>query len=369
MKFLAEPEFRHGSAARAGLLLVNLGSPAAATPAALRTYLAEFLSDPRVVEIPQPWWWLILHGFILRLRPARSAEKYASVWTPGGAPLLVHTRRQAQLLAGLVGERLKRGGFPPGEVVTRFAMRYGEPGIASGIAELRAAGCDRLLIVPLYPQYAASTTGSVSDAVSEALRRHRFVPALRQAAPFHDDAGYILALARRVNAFWERHGQPEHLLLSFHGLPKFSLDRGDPYHCHCHKTARLLVRELGLKEGQWTLAFQSRFGRAEWLQPYTTEVLRELGKKRLKRLDVFCPGFVADCLETLEEIALEGRQVFLDAGGGEFQYIPALNDLPEWIAALGEIAWRELGGWLEKPPAESEREASRARALSLGAKQ
>ncbi len=369
MKYLAEPEYRHGSVARIGLLLVNLGTPTAPTAAAVRSYLAEFLSDPRVVEIPQPWWWLILHGIILRVRPAKSARKYASVWTPSGAPLVVHTKRQTQLLAGLLGERLKREGLPPDIVQTRFAMRYGEPGIGEGIAQLRAAGCDRLLVLPLYPQYAASTTGSVFDAVSAALNTRRFVPALRQAAPFHDHAGYILALARRVNAHWERHGQPEHLLLSFHGLPKFSLDRGDPYHCHCHKTARLLARELGLKDGQWTLAFQSRFGRAEWLQPYTAEVLRGLGKKGVKRLDVFCPGFVADCLETLEEIALEGRRSFLDAGGGELQYIPALNDLPEWIKALGEIAWGELSGWLDTPPDEAAREASRARAKSLGAQQ
>ncbi len=369
LSYLAEQQYRHGELNRIGVLLVNLGSPSAPTAAALRRYLAQFLSDPRVIEIPQPWWWLILHGLILRVRPTKSAQKYATVWTPAGAPLIVQSQRQALLFTGLLGERLKREGLPADLVLTRVAMRYGEPSIAEGLAGLRAGGCDRLLVLPLYPQYAASTTGSVSDAVGEALRRHRFVPAWRMARPFHDDAGYILALARRVNAYWERHGQPEHLLLSFHGLPKFSLDRGDPYHCHCHKTARLLTRELGLKDGQWTLTFQSRFGRAEWLQPYTAEVLRDLGKKRLKRLDVFCPGFVADCLETLEEIAMEGRQTFLDAGGGEFHYIPALNDLPEWIAALGGIAWRELAGWLDKPMPQSEREASRARALSLGAKQ
>ena len=369
MKYSSEPEYRHGSTTRIGLLLVNLGTPAAPTATAVRQYLAEFLSDPRVIEIPQPWWWLILHGIILRFRPARSAEKYASIWTTGGAPLLVHTKRQAQLLTGFLGERLKRAGLPADLVLTRVAMRYGEPNIAGAIAELRTAGCDRLLVLPLYPQYAASTTGSVLDAVSAALRSRRFVPALRAARPFHDHPAYILALARRVNAHWERRGRPDHLLLSFHGLPKFSLDRGDPYHCHCHKTARLLARELGLKEEQWTLAFQSRFGRAEWLKPYTFEVLKDLGKKRTPRLDVFCPGFTADCLETLEEIAIEGRRVFLDAGGADLQYIPALNDLPEWIAALGEIAWEELGGWLTATGDGADREASRARAKALGAAQ
>lgn len=369
MTYLPEPPFRHGSVARIGLLLVNLGSPSAPTAQAVRRYLAQFLSDSRVIEIPQPWWWFILHGIILRLRPAKSAQKYAKVWTAGGAPLIVLTQVQAQLLTGLLGERLKREGLPADQVQIRVAMRYGEPNLAQGIAQLRAAGCDRLLVLPLYPQYAASTTGSVSDAVGESLRQHRLVPAWRLAAPFHDDKNYILALAKRINTYWEKHGQPDHLLLSFHGLPRFSLDRGDPYHCHCHKTARLLARELGLKAGQWTLAFQSRFGRAEWLQPYTAQVLRDLGKKGVKRLDVFCPGFVADCLETLEEIAMEGRQTFLDAGGAEFHYIPALNDLPEWISALGEIVWRELGGWLDQPATESDREASRARALNLGAKQ
>lgn len=369
MRYCEEPQHRHGELARVGVLLVNLGSPAEATPAAVRRYLAQFLSDQRVVEIPRPLWWLILHGLILRLRPAKSAKKYQSIWTPQGAPLLGHTRRQTQLLTGFLGERLKRQGLPADLVRVAMAMRYGEPNIAGRVAELRAAGCERMLVLPLYPQYAASTTGSVFDAVTEALQKRRFVPAVRSAPPFHDDAGYILALARRVNAYWEKHGQPDHLVLSFHGLPRYTLDRGDPYFCHCQKTGRLLARELGYREGQWTLAFQSRFGRAEWLQPYAAEVLSDLGRKHTGRVDVFCPGFVADCLETLEEIAMEGRQIFLDAGGRELHYIPALNDLPEWIAALGAIVWRELGGWLDAVPDAATLEASKAKARSLGAKE
>jgi len=362
LRYLEEPQHRHGEASRIGVLLVNLGSPAAATAPAVRRYLAQFLSDPRVVEIPRALWWLILHGVILRVRPAASARKYQSIWTAQGAPLVLHTRRQTQLLAGWLGERMKREGLPADGAKLAFAMSYGEPDIAGRIAELRAAGCDRLLVLPLYPQYASSTTGSVFDAVTAVLRRRRFVPALRHAAPFYDDAGYVLALARRVNAYWEKHGQPDHLVLSFHGLPKYTLDRGDPYFCHCQKTGRLLARELGYREGQWTLAFQSRFGRAEWLKPYTAEVLRDLGRKHTGRVDVFCPGFVSDCLETLEEIAMEGRQIFLDAGGRELRYIPALNDLPEWIAALGAIVWRDLGGWLAAPADAAALEAGKMRA-------
>ena len=367
MPFTSEPEYQHGSPARVGVLVMNLGTPEAPTASAVRTYLAEFLKDPRVVEIPPAIWTPILHGVILRTRPAKSAKKYALVWTPDGSPLLLWSRRQAQVLQGMLGERCKAAGLPADHIRVELAMRYGKPSVAVAMAALKQAGCDRILVLPLYPQYAAATTASACDAVFGQLRRLRRQPAVRTVDCFHDDAGYILALAARINDYWIKHGRPDRLLLSFHGVPKFSLTKGDPYHCHCHKTARLLGVELGMKGVQMQVAFQSRFGRTEWLKPYTSVVLQELGAQKLKRVDVFCPGFVADCLETLEEIAIEGKREFVGAGGGELHYIPALNDHPMWYKALGELAWRQLSGWLDAPPSPQERARQLAQARQLGA--
>jgi ferrochelatase len=366
MGFLTEPKHEHGTPGKAGILLVNLGTPDAPTPRALKRYLNEFLSDPRVIEIPRLLWWAILHGIILRTRPPKSAEKYAAIWTEQGSPLKIHTEKQAKLLRGYLGERIRT----PHAV--EWAMRYGRPSIESSVLALREQGCDRILVLPLYPQYSASATASVFDAVSRILVRMRNLPALRFVKHFHDHPAYIAALARQVNDYWMAHGRPDKLVLSFHGLPRFTLDKGDPYFCECQKTGRLLAGELGLKEGGWLVAFQSRFGRARWLEPYTIDTMTQLGRQKTGRVDVFCPGFVADCLETLEEIAIENKSAYLSAGGKEFHHIPCLNERHEWIQALARIASDNLHGWAsteyDAVAARNAAEVSKARALSLGAK-
>ena len=364
---MPDAAFAHDRIPRVGVLIVNLGTPDAPTPSAVRKYLAQFLSDPRVVELPSFVWQPALHGVVLRTRPAKSAARYAAIWTRDGSPLAVHTNKQKVLLAGYLGQRLKALGFPADSAVVEQAMRYGNPPIGPAFERLRAADCDRILIMPLYPQYAASTTGSVLDAVAAHLTRVRRVPALRFVDSFHNDPGYIAALAAVVNDFWTRHGQPDHLVLSFHGLPRRSLARGDPYHCHCHATARLLARELGLESRQWTLAFQSRFGRGRWLEPYTSATLAKLGAARPRRVDVFAPGFVSDCLETLEELAIEGKRTFHAAGGGDYEVIPCLNEHTRWIAALADLVLANLQGWLAPPPDFNQREATLLRAKALGA--
>ncbi|HZQ61550.1 MAG TPA: ferrochelatase [Casimicrobiaceae bacterium] len=366
-RYSPEPPHDHTGIARIGVLLVNLGTPDAPTAPAVRRYLREFLTDPRVVEIPRAVWLPILHGVVLRTRPAQSARKYAAIWTKDGSPLLVHSLKQRSLLKGLVGERLKGLGLPGDLAEIEVGMRYGEPGIASALGRLRTAGCDRVLVVPLYPQYAASATASALDAVFATLRRMRRMPALRTLDAFHDDPGYIRALAQAVNDYWMRHGRPDQLVLSFHGVPRRTLGLGDPYFCQCQKTARLLVAELGLSAKQYVVSFQSRFGRAEWLQPYTAATAEALAKQGKRRIDVFCPGFVSDCLETLEEIGLEVKQTFLAAGGKEFHAIPCLNEQPLWIAALADLVLRHLEGWLAAPAEAGAREMTQARALAAGA--
>ena len=361
MPFRAEPAYAHGTPARTAILLVTLGTPAAPTAAAVRRYLKEFLSDPRVVEIPRPLWWLILNGIILNLRPARSAAKYAMIWAKGGSPLKLHTERQAKLLRGYLGAQ---GRSAP---LVDYAMRYGNPSIDSVLSRLKQQRCERILVLPLYPQYAASATASALDAVSAVLRRTRDIPELRMVKHFHDHPGYVAALAEGVRKHWAQHGKPDRLLMSFHGLPRYTLERGDPYHCECQKTARLLAGALALAPEQYQLSFQSRFGRAEWLQPYTAATLAQWGKQGLRRVDVVCPGFVADCLETLEEIGIEGKAEFLKAGGKEFHAIPCLNESDAWIQALAQIAQEHLQGWDRADASPDELEQSRRRALALGA--
>jgi protoporphyrin/coproporphyrin ferrochelatase len=360
VSFQPEPGHKHGNAARVGVLLVNLGTPDAPTPAALRRYLAEFLSDPRVVEIPKLAWWLILHGVILRVRPAKSALKYAAIWTPEGSPLAAWTAKQAKLLLGWLGQ----AGHP---VLVRHAMRYGQPSIAAGMDALRADGATRVLVLPLYPQYSAATSASVFDAVATWGQRARWVPELRFVQQYHDDAGYIGALAAQVSAHWQREGRGRMLVMSFHGVPERTLQLGDPYHCHCHKTARLLAERLSLRADEYRVTFQSRFGKAQWLQPYTEPTLQQLAREGLERVDVLCPGFVADCLETLEEIDQEAREAFVAAGGKQFHYIACLNDRHDWISALRDIALQHMQGWHTAAPAAAELQAQRERALQLGA--
>ncbi|MEO8754087.1 MAG: ferrochelatase [Casimicrobiaceae bacterium] len=369
MAHAPEPPFTHDRTPRIGILLTNLGTPDAPTPAAVRRYLAQFLADPRVIEIPRWAWKPILHGVILRVRPAQSARKYEAIWTKDGSPLLVHSTRQKTLLLGFLGQRLKAAGFPADLCPVEIGMRYGNPAIGAAIAKLRAAHCEKILVLPLFPQYSAAATASAFDAVAEHLMHVRRLPALRFVETFHADDGYIKALAQNVNDYWVRNGRPGKLVLSFHGVPRRTLEQGDPYHCYCHVTARLLVRELGLAPDMWTLSFQSRFGKAPWLSPYTADVLRALAKEGLQRVDVFCPGFVADCLETLEEIGIEGRAMYTAAGGREFHVIPCLNEHPRWIAALADLAFHNLEGWLAQPPDVDARGLTQVRAKALGAKQ
>jgi protoporphyrin/coproporphyrin ferrochelatase len=352
--------FTHGTPARSGVLLINLGTPDAPTPPAVRTYLREFLTDPRVVEIPRAAWLPILYGFVLTRRPKASAERYAMVWTKEGSPLKVHTERQTTLLRGYLGERIKA------PLIVEYAMRYGSPSIPDKLRALQAQNCTRVLLVPLYPQYAASTAATAFDVAFATWSDMRDQPAVRTIRSFHDDAGYIAALAQNIRDHWTASGRPDQLLMSFHGAPRFTLERGDPYHCECQKTGRLLAEALGLTPQQYQITFQSRFGRAEWLRPYTADVLETLGKQKTRRIDVVCPGFVADCLETLEEIAIEGKMIYTKAGGGEYHYIPCLNERPDWMHALTDLVLKNLLGWtLASKPEELE--ASRLRARALGA--
>ncbi|MBK6742068.1 MAG: ferrochelatase [Hydrogenophilales bacterium] len=338
--FLPEPAFKHDQPLRIGILLINLGTPEAPTAGAVRPYLKEFLSDRRVVEIPRAVWWPILNGVILNTRPKQSAEKYASIWQPEGSPLKMHTE---QLSRFLVEELRQRSPYP---LQVEYAMRYGQPNVAGALGRLKAQGCDRILVLPLYPQYAASSAGTALDAVFRILLHTRNVPDIRTVRHFHDHPGYIDALKQSIERYWAEHDRADILLMSFHGVPRYTLDKGDPYHCECHKTGRLLAEALNLKPEQYRLTFQSRFGKAEWLKPYTAATLEELGRAKTGRLDVICPGFVADCLETLEEIAMEGKATFLNAGGGDFRYIPALNSRPAWVSALADIVIEQLSGWL-----------------------
>ncbi len=360
MPFQPEPAYTHGQAARTAILLCNLGTPDAPTASALRRYLGEFLADHRVVEIPRAVWLPILHGIILRTRPAKSAAKYATVWTEDGSPLAVWTTKQATLLRGWLGEAGQN-------VLVRPAMRYGNPSIASQLDALKAEGATRILVLPLYPQYSGTTTASVFDAVYTWAARTRNVPELRFVNHYHDDAGYIDALASTVRAHWKHHGPPDKLVMSFHGVPERTLHLGDPYHCESHKTARLLAERLGLQKDDWQLTFQSRFGKAKWLEPYTEPTLIEMGKAGVGRVDVICPGFTGDCLETLEEINQEAREAFLHAGGKEFHYIPCLNDSPAWITALSAIAQQHMGGWPVQVSSDAALAAAKAHALAGGA--
>jgi ferrochelatase len=362
MPFSKEPPYAHGQAVKTAVLFCNLGTPDAPTPKAVRRYLAEFLSDHRVVEIPRLLWMLILHGIILRFRPAKSAAKYASVWTAEGSPLKIWTEKQAALLQS----QLTQLGH---HVVVRWAMRYGSTSIASQLDALKADGVTRVLVLPAYPQYSATTTASVFDAVYMWAQKTRSIPELRFVNHYHDDAKYIAALSSSVSSYWQAHGQPDKLVMSFHGVPERTLHLGDIYHCECFKTARLLAQSLGLSKDQYQVTFQSRLGRAKWLEPYTEPTLIAMGKAGVGRVDVICPGFTSDCLETLEEINMEAREAFLHAGGKAFHYITCLNDSPLAIDALAAVATQHLSGWdTQTAPDVATLAHSRSEALALGAK-
>jgi ferrochelatase len=360
--------YQHGSKEKLGILMVNLGSPDAPTPSAVRHYLAEFLWDPRVVEFPRLPWWLILHGIILRLRPRRSARAYKKVWSMEGSPLIATSKLQAQAIEKKIQERFR------GNVLVDLAMRYGNPSIKSGLEALRLAGARRLLILPLYPQYSATTTASVFDEVTNVLQSWRWLPDLRFINHYHDHPKYISALANSIRRHWAEHKRGQKLLFSFHGIPQRYFDQGDPYFCHCQKTARLVAEELELEHSEWQVVFQSRFGREPWLQPYCDKTLEQLPDNGVHSVDIICPGFSADCLETLEEINMENREIFLHAGGEEYSYIPALNASAEHIDVICEVLTAHMFGWPETMPnwdageRAVEEKHSRERALAMGAK-
>ncbi len=357
--FIGNKYYRHGRAQRTGVLITNLGTPDAPTPSALKRYLAEFLADPRVVEVSRPLWYVILHGIILRIRPRRSAKAYRAVWTDKGSPLLLHTIEQTEALR----EKLTRNGD---DIIVDFAMRYGSHNIGEKIQKMLDAGVTRLLILPLYPQYSASTSGSTFDAIANDFTHRRWLPELRFISHYHDNPDYIRACVEQIKRFQGTHGKADLLILSYHGVPLRYLHEGDPYFCECHKTSRLIAEALSLNESECITTFQSRFGREPWLQPYTDETLKQLPEKGVKSVQVFCPGFAADCLETLEEIAQENRHYFMNNGGEFFQYIPALNAEEHHINALANIIRDNLNGWPIKAVSTAEQYDL---AISMGAKQ
>lgn len=366
-RYEATPVYEHGLPESLGILLVNLGTPDAPTTQPVRRYLAQFLSDPRVVEYPRWLWRLILHGVILRVRPSRSAAAYAKIWTEHGSPLLLNSQDVAKGLAEKLSARLS------GAVHVELAMTYGKPSIDAALDKLHANYVRRILVLPMYPQYSGTTVASVFDAVTTALGKRRWVPEFRFINHYHDSKGYIAALAASIRDHWDRQGRGERLLFSFHGVPRQTLLDGDPYHCQCQKTARLVAALLELEDDAWLVSFQSRVGREEWLKPYTDETLEAWGKAGVGNIDVICPAFSVDCLETLEEIAIEGRAEFKEAGGQDLRYIPCLNAREDHIAFLSRLVEKNVGGWPEASPdwsaseAANDLEKSLRRARAMGA--
>ncbi|MDX1755003.1 MAG: ferrochelatase [Marinobacter sp.] len=361
MQYQGAEHYAHNQPDKVGVLITNLGTPDAPSRPALKRYLAEFLADPRVVEVPRLIWWLVLHGIILRIRPARSARAYQKVWRDDGSPLLVHTKAQSQAIQAALSERYGN------QMVVKFAMRYGNPSIPSALDAMQQEGVRRLLVLPLYPQYSASTSASTFDAIASDYTRRRWLPDFRFISHYPDFPPYIEAMATHIEQHWQQHGRHEKLILSYHGVPLKYLHRGDPYYCECHKTSRLLAERLGLSEDQYQTTFQSRFGREAWLQPYTDETLKSLAAGGTRSVDVFCPGFSADCLETIEEIDEENRGYFLAAGGTAFSYIPALNSTPVHIDALVQLIEQNLQGWPQSTADPKAAQRRQQRATALGA--
>jgi ferrochelatase len=368
MQYFGQPDFQHTEIPAVGVLLSNLGTPDAPDTPALRRYLREFLLDPRVIEMSRPLWWLILHLFILPFRPKKSAALYKKVWTPEGSPLLTISQRQAAAIEKALRAEI---GTP---VHVALGMRYGNPSVRSALRELAEKGCRRILVLPLYPQYAAVTSGSTFDGVAAELRAWRWVPELRILQHYHDEPGYIRALAATLREAWADGSQPDKLLFSFHGIPQRYFEAGDPYFCHCHKTARLVTEELGLPRDRYEISFQSLFGKEEWLKPYTDKTMQAMARAGVRSLDVICPGFSADCLETIEEIDEQNREIFLHAGGERYRYIPALNDRPDHVRFLTGLVIRNLHGWVGKDaeaakrdPEASARRAEARKAALVGA--
>lgn len=344
---------------RLGILLVNLGTPDSPEPADVRRFLAEFLWDPRVIEAPRWIWWLALHGVILRIRPTRSSHAYKQIWTESGSPLLLHSKALTQGIREKLSARL-------GDAVrVALGMTYGKPSIASAMQELKDQNVRRLLVLPLYPQYSATTTGSVFDRVSNVLQTWRWLPELRFITGYHEAPSYISAVAASIRQHWQHH-ERGHLLFSFHGIPRRYLLAGDPYHCQCLKTARLISEQLGLAAEDWSLGFQSQYGREEWLRPYTDELLIQHARQGRSSVTVACPGFATDCLETLEEIALRNRATFLANGGRSYTYVPALNAGDAHADLLCNLIEQNVQGW-PQPSMQSDPSLVKARAAKYGA--
>jgi protoporphyrin/coproporphyrin ferrochelatase len=358
-QYLGSPKFTHGQPQRLGVLLVNLGTPDAPSPAAVRRFLAEFLGDPRVVEAPRLLWRIVLHGFILRFRPRRSAHAYQQIWTERGSPLMFHTRDLAKRLQSSLATHFGNG------MSLALGMSYGNPSIPSALEQLRDQGATRIVVLPLYPQYSGTTTASVFDRVTSTLRRWRWVPEMRFIGQYHDDLHYIESLANSIEQHWRARGR-KHLLFSFHGIPKSYLLAGDPYHCQCLKTARLVAEQLKLNADEWSVSFQSQVGRAEWLRPYTDELLIRYAREGRREITVACPGFAIDCLETLEEIELRNRETFLANGGTSYDYVPALNSSDAQVELLTSLITQHVQGWPVDKLAAIDVESS-ARAVRAGA--
>lgn len=333
--------FDHNQPTKSGVLITNLGTPAAPTKLALKSYLKQFLADPRIVEIPRLLWWFILNGIILNIRPARSARAYTRVWTKQGSPLAVYTAEQAERLTAALSDTP--------QLVVRWAMRYGDPSIDNVLQEMMDAGVKRLLVLPLYPQYSAATSASTFDAVAADFTQRRWIPELRFVTQYFEHPLYIAAIANHIREHWQKNGRAQALIFSYHGVPLRYLHKGDPYHCQCLKTTRLIAEMLDLQEGEYFTSFQSRFGREQWLKPYTDDTLKSLPAKGVKSVDVVCPGFSSDCLETLEEIGIENREYFLASGGERYHYIPALNGADDHIALLKTLVLEHTQGWLDTP--------------------
>jgi len=364
MKYLGDADYQHGSPSHLGVLMVNLGTPDSTEVKDVRRYLKQFLSDPRIVEVPRALWWLILNGVILRTRPAKTAEAYESVWDEqDGSPLLSISKKQSSALAEKLSVSL--------DAKVVLAMRYGNPCVADALTQLRKANVRRLIVLPMYPQYSGSTVASVFDEVTAQMSKLRWLPECRFINQFFDEQNYIEALAKSVEQHWQHHGKPQQLIMSYHGIPQRYRTAGDPYFCQCQATSRLLADRLKLTENDFQVVFQSRFGREPWLQPYCDETLKSLPAKGVKNIHVMCPGFSADCLETIEEIDEENKEYFLEAGGEQFSYIPALNDHPAHIDMLAALVERHCKGWPESEQLDINDKdmlaASKERALALGA--
>lgn len=354
-QYLGESNYDHSNPERLGILVANLGTPDSPAPADVRRFLAEFLWDPRVVEAPRWLWWLALNAVILRFRPRRSSHAYRQIWTTEGSPLLLHSRAIAASLANELQDN----------AVVALGMSYGRPSLAHGLRELKSKGARRILVLPLYPQYSGTTTASVFDRVTRELRSWRWVPEIRFVTSYASEPAYIESIAASINERWQTHGRA-HLLFSFHGIPKRYLLSGDPYHCQCQNTARLVAQSLRLDRSEWSVSFQSQVGREEWLKPYTDQLLVQYASSGPKRLTVVCPGFATDCLETLEEIELRNRELFLRSGGESYDYVPALNATAAQINLLTALVHKHCAGWA---PAQSEDELAKRkqRAMTLGA--